>query len=236
MQHDIQLWNNLLWASGGDLELQKCSYHVLYWKFLGNSTPSLAPGKFGPELQLDSSNRQKSHVIAQNSAYKLHKTLVYWKDPAGGSKKTIFQTTSKVSQRSKICFLQCSFSKWSMDILYSMLCSKYQLCFTKQLLFTIRIGKLSKKAMSAIIAKWGFNRNTQRTIIYDPRCYGGARFYPLHLLQGTEQILTFIQHQRAQSIPSKLLRIVVSWHQLQLGTSVSSFKDVHTPHPHAESK
>ena len=33
-----------------------------------------------------------------------------------------------------------------MDILYSMLCSKYQLCFTKQLLFTIRIGKIKQKS------------------------------------------------------------------------------------------
>ena len=37
MQHDAHLWNDLLWASGGDLELQKCSYHVLYWKFLGTA-------------------------------------------------------------------------------------------------------------------------------------------------------------------------------------------------------
>ena len=29
MQQDAQLWNDLLWASGGNLELPKCSYHYL---------------------------------------------------------------------------------------------------------------------------------------------------------------------------------------------------------------
>jgi hypothetical protein len=27
MQHDGQLWNDILWSSGGDLNLDKCSYH-----------------------------------------------------------------------------------------------------------------------------------------------------------------------------------------------------------------
>ena len=33
MQHDAQLWNNLLWSSGGALELPKCFYQILFWNF-----------------------------------------------------------------------------------------------------------------------------------------------------------------------------------------------------------
>ena len=205
-------------------------------EIFGNSTPSLAPGKFGPELQLDSSNRQKSYVITQNSAYKPHKTLGYWKDPAGGQRKQFSKLQAKCNKEAK--FVSCSALSQSEAWKY------YTACFVPSISYVLpnsffsqsELEKLSKKAMSAIIAKCGFNRNTQRTIIYGPRCYGGARFYPLHLLQGTEQILTFIQHWRAKSILSNLLRIAVSWHQLQLGTGVSFFKDVHTHHPHAESK
>ena len=29
MQHDAQIWNNLLWSSGGKLELPKCLFHLV---------------------------------------------------------------------------------------------------------------------------------------------------------------------------------------------------------------
>ena len=32
-QHNAQCWNDLLTASGGALEIPKCSYHVVNWKF-----------------------------------------------------------------------------------------------------------------------------------------------------------------------------------------------------------
>ena len=71
-------------------------------EIFGNSTPSLAPGKFGPELQLDSSNRQKSYVITQNSAYKPHKTLGYWKDPAGGQRKQFSKLQAKCNKEANL--------------------------------------------------------------------------------------------------------------------------------------
>ena len=33
MQHDAQLWNDLLWASGGRLEVPKCSHHTIHYLF-----------------------------------------------------------------------------------------------------------------------------------------------------------------------------------------------------------
>ena len=39
MQSDAQIWNDLLWCSGGKLELPKCSYHVLRFVFKPNGTP-----------------------------------------------------------------------------------------------------------------------------------------------------------------------------------------------------
>lgn len=33
LQHDAQLWTNLLATTSGKLELQKCFYYVLAWKF-----------------------------------------------------------------------------------------------------------------------------------------------------------------------------------------------------------
>ena len=41
MQDDAQLWNNLLWSSGGCLELPKCGYHTIYYRFHDSGIPYL---------------------------------------------------------------------------------------------------------------------------------------------------------------------------------------------------
>jgi hypothetical protein len=41
MQHDAQLWGDLLHVSGGALEIPKCNYYVMKWKFKGNGLPEL---------------------------------------------------------------------------------------------------------------------------------------------------------------------------------------------------
>jgi hypothetical protein len=42
MREDAQLWNDLLWSSGGALELPKCSYHCLHYNFDPNGSPVLS--------------------------------------------------------------------------------------------------------------------------------------------------------------------------------------------------
>ena len=41
MKHDSQLWALLVWLTGGLLELQKCSYHVIHFNFKPDDTPQL---------------------------------------------------------------------------------------------------------------------------------------------------------------------------------------------------
>jgi hypothetical protein len=42
--HDSQLWCDLLWSSGGSLELPKCTYHYSNYVFGTNGTPTLQSG------------------------------------------------------------------------------------------------------------------------------------------------------------------------------------------------
>jgi hypothetical protein len=50
LQHDAQLWNDLLWCSGGMLELSKCSYHFLYFEFDASGAPHPLGGTVGSPL------------------------------------------------------------------------------------------------------------------------------------------------------------------------------------------
>jgi len=52
MQHDAQLWSELLWASGGKLQLEKYSYYLIEWTFSVSGAPVLLKGSHGPPLLL----------------------------------------------------------------------------------------------------------------------------------------------------------------------------------------
>jgi hypothetical protein len=41
MEHDAQLWQDLLHVSGGGLALPKSSYHSLHFTFRANGTPKV---------------------------------------------------------------------------------------------------------------------------------------------------------------------------------------------------
>jgi hypothetical protein len=47
-QENAQLWTNLLSASGGALEISKCSCHVIHYKFTVQGSPILVP-EFPPD-------------------------------------------------------------------------------------------------------------------------------------------------------------------------------------------
>ena len=36
MKEDAQLWHDLLWITGGKLELPKCGYHIIYYYDFNN--------------------------------------------------------------------------------------------------------------------------------------------------------------------------------------------------------
>jgi hypothetical protein len=47
MKDDAQLWHDLLWCSGGKLELSKCGYHVIHFNFDDSGIPTMrhSPGE-----------------------------------------------------------------------------------------------------------------------------------------------------------------------------------------------
>jgi 23S rRNA pseudoU1915 N3-methylase RlmH len=43
LQTDAQHWEKLLFTSGGKLELSKCFFYIMYWKFTEDGMPFLTP-------------------------------------------------------------------------------------------------------------------------------------------------------------------------------------------------
>jgi hypothetical protein len=54
MRFDAQLWHDLLWTSGGALELTKCQYHVMDWNSTIAGSPILNTGTDDNHINLTS--------------------------------------------------------------------------------------------------------------------------------------------------------------------------------------
>jgi hypothetical protein len=80
MQHNAQLWADILRESGGDLELPKCSYHSVYYAFLNSGRPVLRAGRVGPALTRQDGNGNNV-TIDWKSSYTAHKTLGCYVEP-----------------------------------------------------------------------------------------------------------------------------------------------------------
>jgi hypothetical protein len=176
MRKDAQLWNDLLWTSAGALELPKCSYHLLHYVFTNDGAPILQGGQVGSDLVLSTGDRSTSQKIPALSAHTAHKTLGHYKDPAGNQSKQYAKLKAKSDKAGS--FVQCSpldrSEAWTyyFSIFIPSVCYALPNCF-----FSFQeLEKLQRKAIRAIFAKCGYNRNTKRAILYGPTVLGGSTF------------------------------------------------------------
>ena len=89
--------------------------------------------------------------------------------------------------------------------------------FTKTQLET-----LQRTALQATIQKLGYNKCTAKVVIHGSTQYGGAQLPHLYTEQGIGQTTQFLRQWRQPNTQiGTLLRILVHWTQLSLGTSNS---------------
>ena len=236
-QENAMIWAQLLGVTGGLLELQKCSYHVMSWKFTIHGAPVLATCSH-EHRQLEVTNP----VTGQNQSltylppHTAHKTLGHYKEPAGTQTEqyrqlhnksndiTHFLWSSPVSRAETLMFYNACYLP---SICYPLTCSH----FTRQQLDTIQ-----RRAMAIIIARSGYNRNTKKAVLYGPIEFGGARFHHLYDKQGIQQVEYFIRHWREQTEVGKMLKCTIAWAQLNVGVSYSILANPASTLPHFESK
>jgi len=237
-QSNAQCWTNLLTASGGALELSKCSNHILQWQFSMQGAPVLVPKHSAEEvtIKVREYNDDGVQQLSVLPAFVAHKTLGHYKDPAGTQREQ-YRQLKKKSDSITAFLWECPLSRleaWTFYFACYLPAVSYPL--SNSSLSPRCLDRVQRKAMSIIIPRCGFNRNTKKAILYGPLALGGASFRSLIVQQGVAQVLMFVRQWRTNSIAGKLLRIAVSWFQSQVGVSYPFLENVHTPLPQLESK
>ena len=226
-KHEMTVWRDILRASGGDLELPKCSYQIMHWGFTIEGGPILAGGCNGSPILIPDDNEDGYTQIPQLSAHSAHKTLGHYMTPAGNQKRQ----QSELMMRSHNIALKLASSGLSRSEVWTYYFTTYlpSLGHTLPMNHFTRnqLQNIQRKALSGIIARSGYNRNTHRAIIFGSTTYGGANFRHLYSIQGAGQVQMFLKYWRTPNTQiGQLLRICVAWFQLSAGVSYPVFEEV----------
>ncbi len=193
LQANAQLWANLLGASGGALEWSKCSSHLAMWQFSIQGDPVLksVPQTIAHPIPIVDPNTRRVHDMQFLSPYEAHKTLGHYKEPAGTQQEQFRQLKAKSNTSTE--FL------WKGQMNHKETWTYYYACYLPSIGYPLscssltykQLDRVQRRAMTIIVAKCGYNRNTKREILIGPLCYGGANFRHLYVQQGVGQVTSF---------------------------------------------
>ena len=235
-KENASAWAGLLGATGGALELSKCSYHVVCWRFSKQGAPVLTNmSAETPTIEVVDPHTNISQPMEYLSPYTAHKTLGHYKEPAGSQQEQYTRLLEKSNASTD--FL------WKIPLTRLEAWTYYTSCYIPSVTYPLtsshlsakQLNKIQQKAMSIIIPRCGLNRHTHRARIYGPRSMGGANFRHLHVEQGIQQTVYFIRQWRADKIVGRLLQCVMAWLQLSVGVSFPVLECPAKPLPHLES-
>ena len=208
MQHDANLWSNLLQVSGGKLALHKCLYYIITWQWHHGHASTVPPSNISPKITLDDHTNSQVPIqhIDSNTA---HRTLGQMKTPTG-------------DQMAQIEFLSKQSTTWLSAIQEASLTraeaqAAYETIWFPSLSYGLGTSNISYKDLdriqrpvtSHILTKLGYNCHFPRAVVYGSPRFGGLNFKHLYAEQGVGHVTEFIKHYRHNDSIGNLLQIAL---------------------------
>ena len=175
VKHDAQLWHDLLWASRGKLEFQKCWFHLIFYDFDKHGVPSMR--KISNLVITLGNEKGEDLEIRTKKINEARKNLGHWKEPeeikipkqfsvslekAIGTSEAIF--TAGVTQKKAAMLYQ---GKYRPKVEYPL---------GQTFLTDKQVKKIESASLPRIIAKCGYNRNMALEIREGTKELGRAGF------------------------------------------------------------
>jgi hypothetical protein len=96
LKKDAQIWEHLLWTSGGLLELSKCHFYIIYWKFANDGSGTMmSTTELTPSLLLTEGKTHMLQEVKQLDLDDAFKTLGIHKTIFGNQSVQIEEMTKK---------------------------------------------------------------------------------------------------------------------------------------------
>ena len=211
MTEDAQLWHDLLWVSGGKLELPKCGYHIVYYDFAPTGIPKMKVIPPNDKVILKDDKGDEVSIRAK-SIYKPRLNLGHYKAPAGT--RTI--QTEKLKQKASNLtdnIIACNVSREEARMLFQTVWKpSIEYVIGQSFLSRKQLESIERASLPKLYSVCGFNRNTKKEILQGPTKLSGGGFTPLHATVSAAYVLHIIRNwQTGTEDLGKIIRICYAW-------------------------
>lgn len=223
INYDLQLWQEILVASGGKLELAKCFLYILAWKFnkFGdpiNLTKQEMSDIVNTNINITDSETGTTISLEHKDVWEAHRTLGAWKTISGDQSeqiKVLKEKSNRLALQTKLGQLTRFQARRAYTSIYTPAMT-YSLVATN--LTSNDLHKIQSKALFAFLPAMGYEPTFPRAVVHGPRKYGGINISDLYTDMCIAKIGSIIEHIRAKSELGKLMITNVNWTQLHTGS------------------
>jgi hypothetical protein len=231
-QHDAQLWNDLLRATGGALNLDKCFAQVIAFQFGFNGAPVIAPADPNLIIKIQDRLYNKEVIIKPISPYKTYRSLGTEQGTSKNQKRQheILMDKSKSHNRKLACSAMSSKCAWVhyTAVFQSSVGYPLSMCHLSQ----HQLHDLQKKYIPTLMSKIGILRTHAHALVFGPRSYGGIGCNDLRIEQGLDAIENLTRQLRTPGYGNKLAIIFLRTFQNASGLSLPllQYPEIRAPH------
>jgi hypothetical protein len=183
-----QIWEQILFSSGGTLELTKCYWYIMCWQWT-NGRPELAPNIVCPGIIALTSGRCPNYmVIPRLEVWDARRMLGVRPAPDGN-----FREEGKfLLNKGNRCGTRLSISDLTEMDTFIFHRSTYVPSMTYSLPLTIfdrkTLNQIQRWAIQAILNKLGVCRSFPQRVAFGPKELGGMSLLDMSIEQGIKQI------------------------------------------------
>lgn len=223
LSQDINQWQHILAGSGGKLELIKCFYYILMWKFnkMGDPIPltkaELEQHHGQSDITITDPDTKAEVILDHKCVTEVHRTLGAFKTIAGDESeqyKVLLTKSNQLAVRTSQGQLTRLQARRAYSSIYVPSMS-YSLVTTN--LAPKLLAAIQSKAMLSFLPAMGFERTFPRAVVYGPRTFGGLNLSRLYTDTCVAKIGAIVSHLRAQTGLGKIMLININWLQMHSG-------------------
>jgi len=172
-QSDAQLWNDLLWSSGGRLEIKKSHYKFITYDPGKLGHPVLRQGTdWTAPLVVRNPDGGTTEIRAEDAASD-HRSLGCYKGPQGTLRKQLQVIRDRCLYYAKLA-RSAQFTRQEANMFYrSMFLSSAGFPLPTTYFTEQQLDAAQSPVFSALLPGMGYNRHTVRAVVYGPAEWGG---------------------------------------------------------------
>ena len=215
-----QLWERLLFITGGRLELSKCFWVSITWKWRNGTPYQAVKHKLHKQLILRESETKELIPIPRKTGRDSEKRLGVWSTCDGKwntEVRVCLEHSKEFSRRvrgtrlSRTAGYLAYHSVWLAKFRYSASVVGYTLNLLKE---------IQRSVMGSCLTAAGYNSKMPRAVVFGPQTNGGMDWDNIVVLGIFEKIKLLIGSVRLHNKVGQMFLIQLSWLQLFAGISV----------------